>query len=227
MAFFTQLTTDRTVLRLPLNLTIDHLAKGNRSRIIQHVPPSRSVEPCCCRNSLCRHQRTCCELYPFEEAGLLKYCQTSRMVCCLSFRATDLSIYISTCRRAMSDDKKSQYIEAVQCLQKVPPTGSISEAKSLFDDFQGVHINLATQIHLVVCSQVTSSYSLPEYVNRDNSCRGTVAFSTYSRLHCGTIAISTARYRLLYSKNQGRNVLIIILFYRYWDWSIDIDADGT
>lgn len=50
----------------------------------------------------------------------------------------------------MTRNDQSDFIKAVKCLQKAPPTGSITAAKSLFDDFQGVHIDLATQIHLVV-----------------------------------------------------------------------------
>lgn len=53
-------------------------------------------------------------------------------------------------RRDLSEQEQLEYIRAVKCLQTLPTAGSIDNAKTRFDDFQGTHINLAPGIHLVV-----------------------------------------------------------------------------
>ncbi|PPR08304.1 hypothetical protein CVT24_000763 [Panaeolus cyanescens] len=52
--------------------------------------------------------------------------------------------------RTLDDDEKANYINAVLCLQSLPPADKTNTvAKSRFDEFQGVHISSADSVHLV------------------------------------------------------------------------------
>ncbi|KAF9038245.1 tyrosinase [Panaeolus papilionaceus] len=52
--------------------------------------------------------------------------------------------------RTLSDDEKSDYIDAVLCLQSLPPNDETNTiAKSRFDEFQGLHVSSADSVHLV------------------------------------------------------------------------------
>ncbi|KAJ7128802.1 tyrosinase [Mycena crocata] len=52
-------------------------------------------------------------------------------------------------RRDLTNEQKSDYISAVKCLQTLPAKGLIEAAKTRFDDFHALHINLTDEIHLV------------------------------------------------------------------------------
>ncbi|KAF4613661.1 hypothetical protein D9613_007461 [Agrocybe pediades] len=52
--------------------------------------------------------------------------------------------------RALSDDEKGEYIDAVKCLQsKAPYNTTIKAAKSRFDEFQSFRITIADDVHFV------------------------------------------------------------------------------
>ncbi|KAJ7089203.1 tyrosinase [Mycena belliarum] len=51
--------------------------------------------------------------------------------------------------RDLTTRQKSQYIKAVKCLQVLPAQGTFAAARTRFDDFQAVHIDLADEVHLV------------------------------------------------------------------------------
>ena len=55
-------------------------------------------------------------------------------------------------RRTLNDTEKADYISAVRCLQSRPALEprTISAIQSRFDDFQGVHIQVADRVHLTV-----------------------------------------------------------------------------
>ncbi|KAJ7318949.1 tyrosinase, partial [Mycena albidolilacea] len=52
--------------------------------------------------------------------------------------------------RVLSNAQKSDYITAVQCLQRLPSiSNNLRGAKTRFDDFQAVHVVLSEKVHLV------------------------------------------------------------------------------
>ncbi|KAJ7845471.1 tyrosinase [Mycena leptocephala] len=52
--------------------------------------------------------------------------------------------------RALSNSQKSDFITAVQCLQRLPSTSNnLRGAKTRFDDFQAIHVALSEEVHLV------------------------------------------------------------------------------
>jgi hypothetical protein len=53
-------------------------------------------------------------------------------------------------RRTLTAIQKREYIQAVQCLQKLPATTSYKGVKTRFDDFQALHMSSADKVHLVV-----------------------------------------------------------------------------
>ena len=55
-------------------------------------------------------------------------------------------------RRTLNDTEKTDYINAVKCLQSRPAfePRSISAIQSRFDDFQALHIQVADRVHLTV-----------------------------------------------------------------------------
>ena len=60
-------------------------------------------------------------------------------------------------RRTLNDTEKTDYINAVKCLQSRPAfePRAISAIQSRFDDFQASHIQLADKVHLTVSTSVT------------------------------------------------------------------------
>lgn len=57
-------------------------------------------------------------------------------------------------RGSLSKQSRIDYINAVQCLQQKPAISSQSDvpgARNRFDDFQAVHITLASIVHFSVC----------------------------------------------------------------------------
>jgi len=54
-------------------------------------------------------------------------------------------------RRTLSDSEKANYITAVQCLQShLPQDSRLTGAKSRFDEFQALHLQMADSVHTVV-----------------------------------------------------------------------------
>ncbi|SRR6266545_213007 len=54
-------------------------------------------------------------------------------------------------RRALSDDEKESYIDAVKCLQSQPARNTSKPASwTRFDEFQATHIDMSFDIHFVV-----------------------------------------------------------------------------
>lgn len=54
------------------------------------------------------------------------------------------------CRSTLCDSEKKAYIDAVQCLSKLPPktpTGLAAGVKNRYDDLVSVHINQTFSIH--------------------------------------------------------------------------------
>ncbi|KAJ7088705.1 tyrosinase [Mycena epipterygia] len=49
----------------------------------------------------------------------------------------------------LSNTQKLEYITAVQCLQRLPGISDLQGAKTRFDDFQGLHVVLSEDVHLV------------------------------------------------------------------------------
>ena len=65
-------------------------------------------------------------------------------------------------RRALTDNEKKCYIDAVKCLQTIPAQNTSRPASwTRFDEFQAIHIELALQIHYVVCRL---NFSLPKRI---------------------------------------------------------------
>jgi len=61
-------------------------------------------------------------------------------------------------RRALSDEEKKSYIDAVKCLQTQPSRNTSQPASwTRFDEFQAHHIDIATQIHYVVSTYYDAS----------------------------------------------------------------------
>jgi len=56
------------------------------------------------------------------------------------------------CRRTLSDVEKSDYINAVKCLQTLPSKDpNLTAAKSRFDEFHALHLQKADSVHVTVC----------------------------------------------------------------------------
>ncbi|KAF8055434.1 tyrosinase [Lyophyllum atratum] len=51
--------------------------------------------------------------------------------------------------RTLNTHEKMAYIEAVQCLQRLPAITHFPGVKTRYDDFQALHINLTERVHLV------------------------------------------------------------------------------
>ncbi|KAJ7472390.1 tyrosinase [Mycena galericulata] len=52
-------------------------------------------------------------------------------------------------RRVLSNAQKSEYITAVQCLQRLPGISNLKGAKTRYDDFQAMHVAMSEEVHLV------------------------------------------------------------------------------
>ena len=67
-------------------------------------------------------------------------------------------------RRALSSEQQSSYIDAVKCMQSTPgKTAEIySGVKSLYDDFQALHISQTDNIHWVVSFALFDPFQICE-----------------------------------------------------------------
>jgi len=73
---------------------------------------------------------------------------TTRMVSYSSLGFNSLTLI---CRRALNDIEKSDYINAVKCLQTLPSKDpNLVAAKSRFDEFHALHIRKADSVHVTV-----------------------------------------------------------------------------
>ncbi|KAJ7678054.1 hypothetical protein DFH06DRAFT_1316843 [Mycena polygramma] len=98
--------------------------------------------------------------------------------------------------RVLSNVQKSDYIIAVQCLQRLPSTtSSLRGAKTRFDDFQAIHVVSSEAVHLVARISNPAGQFLPWHRRLLN------LFETALREECGF---------------QGA--------LPYWDWSKDVDS---
>ena len=55
-------------------------------------------------------------------------------------------------RSDLTIDERKEYTKAVLCLQSKPPKTSAPGAKSRFDDYVAVHIQMTPQVHGSVCT---------------------------------------------------------------------------
>jgi tyrosinase len=68
-------------------------------------------------------------------------------------------IYSVLLRRALTDEEKKSYTDAVRCLQTQPARNTSQPASwTRFDEFQAHHIQIATQVHYVVSTTYFSSF---------------------------------------------------------------------
>ena len=63
------------------------------------------------------------------------------------YRFTDKNVR----RRKLNNAEKADYIKAIKCLQSRPPLYQhIAAIKTRFDEFQGLHIDVADRVHTTV-----------------------------------------------------------------------------
>src|SRR6266498_1735862 len=88
------------------------------------------------------------------------FCSAKNGMASLIFRSFRYLIYYH--RRALSNDEKKCYIDAVKCLQSRPAHSTSRPASwTRFDEFQATHIELTVKIHFVVSVLAEASGSLP------------------------------------------------------------------
>lgn len=136
------------------------------------------------------------------------------------------SINIQLLRRALTDDEKQSYIDAVKCLQTQPAHNTSRPASwTRFDEFQAHHIDIAIQVHYVVSMArilcvlpwlltYTSGWVSP----MASALREVVRDRPSRRMRLWWVA--TVRFCLIYD-TDGADKLS-----SYWDWSQDADADS-
>jgi hypothetical protein len=95
-------------------------------------------------------------LRPLRTLAKIFFRDVNGMSISLLFNLTLTLIHSAMYRRTLDDTEKTDYIDAVKCLQSRPALEprSISAIQSRFDDFQAVHIQLADKVHLTVGTSI-------------------------------------------------------------------------
>ncbi|PPQ73806.1 hypothetical protein CVT24_007258 [Panaeolus cyanescens] len=107
--------------------------------------------------------------------------------------------------RTLSDIEKADYISAVKCLQSTPvKTPQLPQVKSLFDQFQAVHITVADSVHVAVCFHPRTTFS----------CSKVLSKGQFLPWH---------RYFLQVYEKSLRDKCSYKGDIPYWNWSLDVD----
>lgn len=129
----------------------------------------------------------------------------------------------------MNDTEKSDYINAVKCLQSLPPQDTnLTAAKSRFDEFHALHLQKADSVHITVCRV----WIYPLHIAHDNFQGEFLPWHRYFvrlyeqalRTECGyggaNPYVSSIPLILLCLQ-------WIFPYFRYWAWEQDADSASS